>query len=82
MATAAEMVEKPGGARNVVKWDVHITRQYHPWHTLDGKRFGYGCAGEDLRPTLSIEVTFDDDASAVYFESKIRAMIPEIGRPA
>ena len=82
MAHAAEMVEKPGGARNVVEWDVHITRQYHPWHTLDGKRFGYGCAGEDLRPFVSIGVTFDDDESAVEFEAKVRAMLPEIRRPA
>jgi hypothetical protein len=71
----SKAVEKPGGARNVIKWDVRITRDYHPVYLLTGKRYGYLDAE---RPVVSITVEFDDDTSAVEFEAKVRALLPEV----
>jgi hypothetical protein len=75
MAQITQLIEKPGGARNVVKWDLHIQRDFHPLYLLTGKREGYLDAE---RPVVSINVEFDDDASALEFEAKVRAMLPEV----
>jgi hypothetical protein len=75
MTEIQQATEKPGGARNVIQWEVHIIRDYHPVYLVTGKRMGYASAD---RPTVNISVAFDDDASAVEFEAKVRAMMPEV----
>jgi hypothetical protein len=62
-----ELDEKPGGARNVVSWDVHVSRDHHPVYALGQVK-------------VEISVTFDDDESATAFETAVRAMLPEVKR--
>jgi hypothetical protein len=70
-----KLIEKPDGARNVVAWDVHASRAYHPVYTLGGDRFAYDSPSGT---TVEITVQFDDDASATEFEHRVRAMLPEV----
>jgi hypothetical protein len=70
-----KVIEKPGGARNVVGWDVRAQRRYHPVYLLTGDRCGYD---NPDNTTVHISVEFDDDASATEFEAKVREMLPEV----
>lgn len=72
--------EKPGGARNVVRWDVCVERDYRPVYLLTNQRAGY-MQDEARSVVVQISVEFDDDASAVEFEAAVRAMLPEVPRP-
>ena len=73
-----QLIEKPGGARNVVRWDVRIVRDYRPVYLLSNKRAGYD-SGEAQNVVVQIGVQFDDDESAQEFEAKVRALLPEVG---
>lgn len=69
------LVERPDGAKDVVSWELHTERDYHPVYALDRKRQGYINA-DDVR--VHICVSFDNDDSAVEFEARVRAMLPEV----
>lgn len=77
------LVEKPGGARNVECWDVHIERSYELDHVMvpqgDGS-YKIETVYADLAAIvwLKVAVRFWDDASAVEFETKIREVLPEV----
>jgi hypothetical protein len=71
--------EKPGGARNVVKWDAHTVRDYRPVYFMSGERAGYE-PGKVQYVTVQIAVEFDDDESAREFEAKVRELLPEVER--
>jgi hypothetical protein len=75
----SDLAEKPGGARNVVSWDVRIERDYRPVYLLSNKRAGYE-SGTAQNVVVQIGVQFDDDESAQEFEAKVRAMLPEVVR--
>jgi hypothetical protein len=77
MAIFKQVEEKPGGARNVVKWDVRTVRDYRPLYFLDRTRAGYDPDGGQF-VTVNIGVEFEDDESAQDFEAKVRALLPEM----
>ena len=72
-----EVEEKPGGARNVVSWGLNVMRSFHPVYVLTGNRIGYDSPDP---VTVHISVTFEDNESAIEFEEKVRAMLPEVKR--
>ena len=73
----SELVVKPGGARDVVKWDIQIVRDYRPVYFLNLERAGYEPAPAQ-NVTVSIGVEFDNDEAAQEFEAKVRALLPEV----
>ena len=75
--------EKPGGARNVESWDVHVERSYEKERILvqepDGELHIETCfADQPSIVWLKIAVKFFDDESAREFEAKVRELLPEV----
>lgn len=78
-----KLIEKPGGAKNVESWDVQIERSYEVERILvqeaDGSLHVETVYGDTAGIVwLKMAVKFWDDESAVEFETKVRAMLPEV----
>lgn len=68
MAIAGKLVEKPGGARDVVSWSLNLVRQLPRY------------AGDTRQPryTVEMEVEFGTEEAAEEFDAKLRALLPEV----
>jgi hypothetical protein len=78
-----KIIEKPGGARNVLQWDVHTDRSWELERVLvpdDGGGYHIEASYKDTPSLIQthIVVKFWDDESARDFEAKVRAMLPEV----
>jgi hypothetical protein len=65
MAIGGKLTEKPGGARNVIAWNVDVIRRI-PVDPLDTPAY-----------RVEIKADFYDDAAMLDFEAKVRALLPE-----
>lgn len=60
---------------HLVKWDVNIIRNWHPYYYLTGKR----TCPEPVPPFhVSISVEFDDNDAALSFEGRVRQILEEM----
>lgn len=62
--------------RGVVSWDIRLERTFHPFYAL-----GAGYQMDDGIPPcdVKISVTFDDNAKALEFQSKVLKLMEEYG---
>jgi hypothetical protein len=65
---AVDAVRAPE-VRNVRNWDLRVRREY-PWG-------GLGVSGATALVTVDMSVQFEDDASALEFEARVRALLPD-----
>lgn len=65
------IIEKPGGARDIYLWDLHIVRRLprYPGDPLREPEFG-----------VHLDIEFTSEDAAEEFEAKIRALLPEVKR--
>lgn len=68
------MAKSSWSSRHVMNWDMQTIRNFSPLYTLGGKRY------DEPFPPVRVEISaqFDDNATALDFEAKVREILEEM----